>query len=89
MSLGVRDAALAERDAALTERDAALTERDSAVLERDNIAADRDNIEGDKWDIMKQLRETEDRLALLIIWQDLWLLEFHISMRGRCGDYMS
>ena len=47
----------------LAEHEPLVAERDSLLRERDNIIVERDNMESDKWDIMKQLREVEDRLA--------------------------
>ena len=73
------ESALAERDAALEERDKILSDHecltaDHEVLtadhelvlsERDNVVVERDTMESDKWDIMKQLRDAEDRLVLV------------------------
>lgn len=60
-----RDAALAERDKMLVDQDPLILERDRLLSERDSMSVERDNMESDKWDIMKQLREVEDRCESL------------------------
>ena len=62
-AIAERDAALAERDKMLVDQDPLILERDRLLSERDSMAVERDNMESDKWDIMKQLREVEDRLV--------------------------
>ena len=52
---------IAERDAALAERDQISAKHEALRSERDSFALERDTMESDKWDIMKQLREMEDR----------------------------
>lgn len=47
----------------LAEHEPLVAERDMLLRERDSIIVERDNMESDKWDIMKQLREVEDRSA--------------------------
>ena len=66
-AIAERDAALAERDKMLVDHDPLILERDGLIMERDSVAVERDNMESDKWDIMKQLREVEDRLAYWIL----------------------
>ncbi|KAL5255967.1 hypothetical protein ACHWQZ_G011245 [Mnemiopsis leidyi] len=64
-AIAERDAALAERDKMLAEHEPLIAERDMLLRERDSIIVERDNMESDKWDIMKQLREVEDRCESL------------------------
>ena len=75
-----QDPLILERDRLLSERDSMAVERDSMAVERDNMSVERDNMESDKWDIMKQLREVEDRLVrftLLISFTKLYLTKFN------------
>ena len=60
-AIAERDAALAERDMMLADYEPLVAERDRLMTERDSVMLERDNMESDKWDIMKQLREVEDR----------------------------
>ena len=63
LALAERDAALAERDSMLEEHEGLVAERDGLLSEQESVVTERDNMESDKWDIMKQLREVEDRLV--------------------------
>ena len=62
-AIAERDAALSERDKMLADHEPLVAERDRAVAERDSLIVERNNMESDKWDIMRQLREVEDRLT--------------------------
>ena len=50
-----------EHEGLCVEHEGLCVENELVLSERDNLVVERDNMESDKWDIMKQLREAEDR----------------------------